>query len=122
MKQVMTEGERLSFLVDNLSGGNQADFSRRTSLDKTTLNRLISGKAQEFGLHLNELHISKICNTFPQVNAQFLRDGVTYPGDLTVYQVKETYERRLAEKDIEIERLRSELERYGRIIDSLMQK
>lgn len=118
----MTEGERLKLLVDCLCGGSQAKFSRLTKFNRTSLNKLIKGKAKEIGLSLSEEHIAKIRKAFPCVSEDFLRTGEGYPGDITIDLTRRRYKALLANKDKKIESLQVELERANKIIEALLKQ
>lgn len=120
----LTEGERIKYLIDNLTGGSQKEFCRIAKLNYTAINKVINEPASNLSskVHLSPLYILRICQAFPQVNAQFLYDGTSYPGDLTPGQVRNTYEIKLKEKDNQIAALLDELALQRRVIDNLLQK
>ena len=43
----MTEIEILTTLINALSGGSQSEFSRRTGINKTALNKILNGHGAE---------------------------------------------------------------------------
>lgn len=77
--QALTEAERLQLLIDKLCHGNQAKFSRITDMNPSTVCHILSGR-KGYGLSPNT--IAKIVAAFPQVSAEFLKDGLSDPGDL----------------------------------------
>lgn len=115
MKSYYTSGERLQLVIDCVANGNQAEFASKTAIQASTLSRIRSGE-----LPLSEQRIAVICAKYPQVSAQFLRDGVSYPGDLSAELVQDKLQKALAERDDLIATLRKEIELQQAIIAKLL--
>ena len=90
---VLTEAQRAQYLIDHCSGGSAVDFARSIGIDKTRLSKIVNGK-----LRLNGL-FDTILNAYPNVNHQWLRTGMGYPGDLSTELLRARYEKVIAEKD-----------------------
>lgn len=99
----MTEIERLDYIIDNLEGGNAAEFARKTGIIKSTICRMRSGQ-----LRLAS-KINIICKTYPAINRHWLETGEGYCGDLNVVIVREQMKRVVKEKDEIIQALTEEL-------------
>lgn len=115
MKSYYSPGERVQLVIDCLVGGNQTEFANVTGIHQSTLSRIRSGE-----LPLSEQRIAIICTKYPQVSAQFLRDGTSYPGDLSAEIVQNKLQRAIYEKDVLIETLRREIELQQKVIDKLL--
>ena len=117
MKDYYTPEERIQFIMDAVAKGNQGDFCEKTGLLESTVSRMRSGM-----LKLSEERIQVICKAYPSVNAQFLRDGMSDPGDITVEIVKERMQREIEKRDKLIETLQNQLKLDQRIIARLTKK
>ena len=116
----MTEIEILTTLINALSGGSQSEFSRRTGINKTALNKILNGHGKEENLHLGGKYKRLILSAFPQVNPSFLDGRDDYPGELTPVDRNRSLEAMVAEKDRIIEELRKELALQRRVIERLL--
>lgn len=92
----LTEGERLLYIIDAL-GVSQAEFSRKCGITTNVISRLVNGTGGVLGVRLTPTYINRICNAYPTINRQFLEDGESYPGDISLRQVKERYEKEIDE-------------------------
>lgn len=120
--EALNEGDRLMLLIDELCCGSQVNFAKATGINITSLNKIVTGSGEQLGLHLTQRYINKICQAFPNVNQQFLLDGVSYPGDISVHYVKARYEVLLADKDKEISFLRDTIQTQNLTIKGLLEK
>ena len=112
----MTEQERLDFLVKHLGNGNAAEFARKIGVQPSAVSRIRVGREP-----LTQKYIEAIMTAFPQVERKWLESGDGYPGDISVELVKQSYELKLEKADALINTLIHEIERQGRIIESLIQ-
>lgn len=103
--------------MDNCARGNQVEFSQKTGLLESTVSRIRSGQ-----LKLSEDRIQSICSAYPSINAQFLRDGISYPGDISVEVVKAKMETEITKRDNLIDSLQNQLKLDQRIIARLTKK
>ncbi len=102
--KAMSEAQRAQYLIDNCTGGSATDFARSIGIDKTRLSKIVHGQ-----LRFNRL-FGRVMGVYPEVNPQWLRTGVGYPGDLSTELVKTRYEKILAEKDALIKTLQRIIE------------
>ena len=117
MKDYYSPEERLQFVMDNCARGNQVEFCQKTGLLASTVSRVRSGQ-----LKLSEDRIQSICSAYPAVNPQFLRDGISYPGDISIEIVKARLEEEIKKRDNLIESLQKQLKLDQRIIARLTKK
>lgn len=96
---MMTEAERLDFLIKTLANGRAVDFANAIHTSKPTLSRIKKGE-----LTLAP-RITDILKAYPQVNAKWLMTGEGYPGDLSVALVKEHYEAKIKRLEMIIDRI-----------------
>jgi len=89
----MTEAQRAQYLIENCANGSATDFAKSIGVDKTRISRIVHGQ-----LKLSRL-FDAIIAAYPDVNPQWLRTGVGYPGDLSAELVRQRYEKIIAEKD-----------------------
>lgn len=89
----MSEADRAQYLIKYCCGGSATDFAASLGIDKTRMSRIVHGKMRLSGL------FDVIIKTYPEVNPQWLRTGLGYPGDITPELLKARYERIIAEKD-----------------------
>lgn len=104
----MTDGQRIKYLVDNLCGGNQAKFAKATGIEKTIINKLVHGSGAGAGIHLSETYIKRICDAFPEVNSQWLRNGTAEPGDISIEAIRVKYLSIIQERDALIKELQTD--------------
>lgn len=100
----MTEPERIQYLIDRLCGGSAINFATSIGIDKFRLSRIVHGKSRITKL------VNIILETYPDINAEWLKTGEGYPGDLSIADVKAKYEKIIAEKDDMIRTLRRVIE------------
>lgn len=113
----MTPAEKIDLIVKELEGGNQAAFAKKVGLAESTVSRVKSGN-----MRLTEKVIMKVISTYPLVSADWLRGKSDYPGDISTQVVREKLMAVIADKDVTIARLAAEIERQGRIIDTMIDK
>lgn len=97
----MTEAERVNFLIKVLEGNNASEFAKKIGSDKSVVSRLRNPKYP----NRLKLYISRILESYPSVNREWLESGEGYPGDLTVALVREHYEAKLRRSDTIIDHL-----------------
>ena len=97
----MTEAERIDFLIKVLEGNNASEFAKKIGTNKSIVSRIRNPK------YPNRLkpYISRILESYPSVNREWLETGEGYPGDLTIALVREHYEAKLRRSDIIIDHL-----------------
>ena len=117
MKDYYSPEERLQFVMDNCARGNQVEFCQKTGLLASTVSRVRSGQ-----LKLSEDRIQIICSAYPAINPQFMRDGISYPGDISVEVVKANMVREIKKRDNLIELLQNQIKLDQRIIARLTKK
>lgn len=100
--QALTEAERLQLLIDKLCHGNQAKFSRIADMNPSTVSHILAGR-KGYGLSPNT--IAKIVTAFPQVSTEFLKDGLSDPGDLDGNQKTNRLQTLLDEKSALVDEL-----------------
>lgn len=96
---MMTEAERLDFLILTLANGRSVDFAKAIGITSPTLSRIKKGE-----LNLAP-RISNILKAYPQVDPKWLMTGEGYPGDLSVALVKEHYEAKIKRLEMIIDRI-----------------
>ena len=96
---VMTEAERIDFLISSLENGNGAVFGEKIGCTSSVVSRLRRGRT---GI---KLHIDAIINAYPRVNRTWLTTGEGHPGDITIDIVREQYERKLERAEVVIDHL-----------------
>lgn len=111
MERVMTESERLSFLIKTLENGIAKRFCEKTGLEMSKVSRIRAGELRLYRQY------DKIRKAYPEVNREWLETGVGYPGDLTIELVRERLTKVIEERDKLIKALRKELELQQRIIE-----
>lgn len=89
----MTEAQRAQYLIEHCTNGSSADFAQSIGIDRPRLSRIVHGQ-----LRLSKLY-DAILSAYPDVNPQWLRTGIGYPGDLSAELVRQKYEKIIAEKD-----------------------
>lgn len=107
--------ERLQLIIDMCEGGNQTRFAKNIKVAKSTISRILKGE-----FPMTEMRISQVCAYYKNVSAQFLRDGVSYPGDISVAVVKENLMEAIKQRDELIMSLKAELDTQRKIIDKLI--
>ena len=103
---MMTETERIEYLINVLERGNGAENGRRTGSATTSINNMKTGR---YGI---KSKIDSIIKAYPAVNRRWLETGEGYPGDLTPDLVKAHYE-------VKIKRQESIIDHLMRRIDDL---
>ena len=96
---MMTEAERLDFLIKTLANGRAVDFAKALHVSTPTISRIKKGE-----LTLAP-RIADILKAYPQVNPKWLMTGEGYPGDLSVAIVKEHYEAKIRRLEMIIDRI-----------------
>ena len=84
---------RVQYLVWELERGNATEFSRRCGILPSSLSHFFHGETT------GASYAHKIVTAYPQVNEQWLVDGIGYPGDISVSAVKAHYESLLRQRD-----------------------
>lgn len=107
----MTEGERVSFLVNTLEGGVAARFGEKAGISPSKMSRIKSGE-----LRLTRLY-DGILRAYPDVRREWLETGVGYPGDLSVDLVRGRLMKVVEDRDRVILSLTRELDMQRRIIE-----
>ena len=102
--EVMSEAQRAQFIIDWCCRGSAVEFARAIGIDKSRMSKIVHGQ-----LRLNRLY-EAILVAYPDINPQWLRTGVGYPGDLSVDLVKKKYEKIIEEKDALIRTLQRVIE------------
>ena len=102
--EIMPESARAQYLIDNCTGGSATDFARSIGVDKTRLSKIVHGQLRLSGL------FDAIIAAYPDVNPQWLRTGIGYPGDLSAELVRVRLERIIEEKDALIRTLQRVIE------------
>lgn len=122
-KQPLSEAERIQYIIRILCNGNQAEFSRQVGIGPGVINKLYksSEKTRKLnGVYLSETYIGRICKAYPQVNPNFLRDGISDSGLIDPEEERRLYEEKLAEAKKLIEELREELATQRKVINKLL--
>lgn len=101
---MMTESERIDFLVNTLEGGKGITFCRKTGIRQNTLTYLRQGKRR-----LNR-YVQKISEAYPSVRQEWLATG---SGEPFVEEVEK------GEVLRKIEALEKEVRRLSGLIESL---
>lgn len=114
MKDYYSPSERLRLIIDSCAG-SQRRFAELVGTDESAVSRLISSNRV-----LTEARIQTICDAFPAVSPQFLRDGTSYPGDISAEAVRSRMEKVVKQKDDIIETLRKEIEMQRKVIEKLV--
>ena len=96
---MMTEAERIIYLIQTLEHGNSSAFAEKVGMSKPHLFKLRKG------LNGIRLQIPKICKAYPQISRAWLESGDGYPGDLTIDLVKMHYEHRINRANAVIDNL-----------------
>ena len=91
--QTMTEAQRAQYLIDHCARGSAATFAEAIGIDRPRMSRIVHGHLRLSGLY------EAILTAYPAVNAQWLRTGSGYPGDLSIELVRQRYEKVIEEKD-----------------------
>lgn len=115
MKDYYTPKERLRLIIDSCAGGNQRKFADATGIDEGTVSRMLSNDRV-----LTEHRIGMIASAYPAVSPQFLRDGISYPGDISVEAVRVKMEKVIAQRDKIIETLQNEIDMQRKVIEKLV--
>ena len=115
MKDYYTPKERLRLVVDCCAGGSQRKFSDATGIDEGTVSRMLGSDRV-----LTEHRISAIVGAYPAVSPQFMRDGISYPGDISVEAVRVRMEKVIEQKDKVIDTLQKEIEMQRKVIERLV--
>ena len=115
MKDYYTPKERLRLIVDCCAGGNQRVFADVTHIGESQVSRMLKSDHV-----LTEHRISMIVGAYPAVSPQFLRDGVSYPGDISVDTVRSRMGKVIAQKDKIIDTLQKEIEMQRKVIEKLV--
>ena len=100
----MTEAERIQYIIDKCCQGSATKFADSIGIDKFRLSRIVHGK-----LKITRL-IVPILEAYPDINPQWLRTGEGHPGDLSKEDIRERYEKIIAEKDALIRTLQRVIE------------
>lgn len=95
----MTEAERITFLIDNLAGGNGEAFAKKIGKSKAAVSRMKRGLT---GIRLT---IDAIIEAYPAVNREWLETGEGDPGDLSVALVKNRLQKKITQNEMIIEKL-----------------
>lgn len=96
---MMTETERIEFLITHLAHGNANRFADRTGMSKANVSKLKNGEIKI------KRSIAKILEAYPQVNRQWLETGEGYPGDISIELVKSHYEEKIKRLENIIDKL-----------------
>lgn len=113
MKEYYTPSERLELVIKSLAS-SQKEFCDVTGIQPSTISRIRKGE-----FPLSEIRIQSIIKAYPTVNPQFLRDGTSYPGDLSVEVVRAKLTKVIQERDKTISVLTKELELLQKVIEKL---
>lgn len=97
--------ERLQLIIDSCEGGNQTRFAHNIKVATSTVSRIMSGE-----FPMTDMRINQIVAYYKDVSPQFLKDGVSYPGDISVKIVRDNLNKAIAERDALIQSLREELD------------
>lgn len=96
---MMTESERIEYLITHLAHGNANRFADRTGMSKANVSKLKSGEIKI------KRSIPKILEAYPQVNRLWLETGEGYPGDISISLVKAHYEEKIKRLESIIDKL-----------------
>lgn len=113
MSQAMRD--RLNYIIEQLEHNNARQFAKKIGVDAGYLSKVRNG-IKPIGNHL----ISKIENTYPQINSSWLKLGIGQPGDISIDAVKTRYEEKILAKDRVIKTLCDELETQRKVIEQLI--
>lgn len=102
---IMTQGERLKFVIKKVAYDNQALFARTCGVPPASVSKLIKGE-----YILTEKYASKFVKAYPSINPAFLLGESDNPG---AFMDKE-------ELELEVANLREENKRLKLIIDKLI--
>lgn len=101
---MMTEPERLNFLIKNLESGSGQKFAQRVGMSTTALYRMRKG---DYSIRLK---IDDITATYPAINRHWLETGEGYPGDLSADLVKSHLEKKIKRQEEIIDKLLSRID------------
>ena len=110
---MLSESERLNYLIKMLEGGNAKAFADKTGIIPSTVSRIRAGK-----LRLNS-KVDTILKAYPTVSRTWLETGEGAPGDISIQFVTEKYDALLQQKEQQIQLLLKELELQQKIIEKL---
>lgn len=96
---MMTDSERIDFLITHLAHGNANRFADRTGMSKANVSKLKNGEIKI------KRSVAKILEAYPQVNRLWLETGEGYPGDISIELVKTHYEEKIKRLENIIDRL-----------------
>lgn len=113
MKEYYTPSERLELVIKSLAR-SQKEFCEATGLQPSIVSRICKGQ-----FPLSEIRVQAIIKAYPEVNPQFLRDGTSYPGDISLEVVRANLTKVIKERDNTIAVLTKELELLQRVVDKL---
>lgn len=69
----MSESERIKFIILALAAGNQRAFAKETGIHPSSVNKIVKGR-----FHI-EKYFDRIMNAYPQLNPDWLLNGVGEP-------------------------------------------
>ena len=96
---MMTEAERIDYLIKLLEGGNGAAFGKKIGADVPTISKM------RRGIIGYSRRINDIIAAYPSVSRRWLESGDGYPGDLSVELVRAMYEEKIQRCDRVIDQL-----------------
>ena len=96
---MMTESERIDFLIKALEAGNARVFGQKIGASESSVSRMRSGK------HSIKSKINAILFTYPAVSRLWLETGEGYPGDLTIDLVRAHLEAKITRCETIIDHL-----------------
>ena len=105
----MERREKLIELINYYADGSQAEFCRKTGLEKTSLSRMVSGK-----MAVTDRQVAKIRAALPDAGP-FLDVKTDLPRPKSVTE-------RLADMAAEIDALKKEVAIKNRVIEALLDK
>ena len=109
---VMTEAERIDFLIRELANNNAATFGAKIGLSRATIAKMRKGS---IGIRLN---VDAILEAYPQVRKEWLTTGEGYPGDLSVDLVRAHYEAKVRRLEGIVDMLITERNRLQALLES----
>lgn len=111
----MNAAERIDFLIKRLEGDNASAFAEKTGIPTPTVSKIRAGKLGY------KKRIDDILRAYPEINRDWLVNGVGYVGDVDVETVKQHYGEEIAKKEKTIETLLKEIALLQRVIEEKLQ-